>query len=215
MRYVFRPLGAWPGPSTPQHQRRSRATFRASWQNTLDLLARELKHLGAKNVAILADFRERDLRLDGMPRGDARAPQHPGVRIAFDSRHGPLTYATDEYEYWQHNVRAIALALEALRAVDRHGVSKTGQQYRGWAQLEAGPSAPFSSLDDAAAFVVKHSGEHADGGDLMVAPGVVDGDMLTRLYRLAARRLHPDGGGNDRDFMRLQQAKAQLEKAVR
>jgi hypothetical protein len=43
-----------------------------------------------------------------------------------------LVYATDVCEFWQHNVRSIALGLEALRAVDRYGISKRGQQYAGF-----------------------------------------------------------------------------------
>lgn len=43
-----------------------------------------------------------------------------------------LVYATDVCEYWQHNVRSIALGLESLRAVDRYGISKRGEQYAGF-----------------------------------------------------------------------------------
>lgn len=43
-----------------------------------------------------------------------------------------LIYATDVCDYWQHNVRSIALGLEALRAVDRYGISRRGEQYAGF-----------------------------------------------------------------------------------
>lgn len=43
-----------------------------------------------------------------------------------------LVYATDACEFWQHNVRSIALGLEALRAVDRYGISRRGEQYAGF-----------------------------------------------------------------------------------
>jgi hypothetical protein len=39
---------------------------------------------------------------------------------------------------WQHNVRAIALGLEALRKVDRYGITRRGEQYAGWKALPAG-----------------------------------------------------------------------------
>jgi len=35
-------------------------------------------------------------------------------------------------EDWRHNVRSIALGLEALRAVDRYGISRRGEQYAGF-----------------------------------------------------------------------------------
>jgi hypothetical protein len=219
--FRFRPLGLWiEGDTKP---RRGAHLFKSSWESTLALLGKELEYLRAKNVVIQADFTERDIRLDGMPRADARQPSHPGIRVAFDSKYGPLIYATDAYERqcghglqgWQANVRAIALGLKALRDVDRYGVTKRGEQYTGWKQLEAGPARAFPSLDAAAAFVAEHSGLPADGGDLMVEPGVVDGALLVRLHRFAARRLHPDAGGDRAQFDRLQQAKAQLEKAAR
>lgn len=52
--------------------------------------------------------------------------------------HGRAVFATDQYEKWEHNVRAIALTLEALRAVDRYGATQ-GRQYAGFMQqLTAG-----------------------------------------------------------------------------
>lgn len=116
---------------------------------------------------------EWDLRQDGQPRANVRAHVHPGVELSFKSReHGQLTYATDQFTEWQDNVRAIALSLEALRAVERYGVSK-GRQYTGFALLEAGPSieelgrqlvARFGSVKEA----LRHT--HPDTGDTDMTP---------------------------------------------
>lgn len=191
MKCTFRPLVAWSGPATPAGRRRSRYTFKGSWQSTLDLLDRELRHLGAHNVVIEADFREQDLRIDGMPRAGAPAPQHPGVRVSFESKHGPLTYATDAYAYWQHNVRAIALGLEALRAVDRYGITRTGEQYKGWRQIEAKPGAPTTAAE-AERLIASYGGLTA-----------------------ALRATHPDHGGNAEDFHRVQAARQLIQQEHR
>lgn len=136
MQITFRPLPVWPYKPT---KGRGYAHFKVSYPRTLDQLAREVANLGGKDVVMGVGLEERDLRLDGTPRANARAMSHPGVELSFDSRdHGRLTYATDQYSDWQDNVRAIALSLEALRAVDRHGVAK-GRQYTGFALLAAGP----------------------------------------------------------------------------
>ncbi|HEY3117800.1 MAG TPA: hypothetical protein VGK54_13735, partial [Chloroflexota bacterium] len=92
--------------------------FSAGWSDTLDLLRREIDMLDGYNVVIEVDIPERAIRIDGGIRADARAAS-PAVRVAFDSTHGPLQYATDRYvkqswkqsgmDDWQHNVRAIAL----------------------------------------------------------------------------------------------------------
>jgi hypothetical protein len=180
LQYQFRPLGAWTEGATKR--RRGTSSFSATWQSTLTLLGRELIHLGARNVVLQADFREADLRVDGLPRSNARAPQHPGVRIAFDSKHGPLTYATDAYRFWQHNVRAIALGLEALRAVDRYGVTKRGEQYTGWKQLGAGSGETTGGMTTDAALAVLRT----------YAPDTKTDEPLERLARWAKAGAHPD-----------------------
>lgn len=137
----FRPIPIWPNP-TPAHARRSRWTFKASWQNTLELLDRELRNLGAKNIVIGCGLRDQDIRNDGWPRSNAPVPPHPGIEVSFDSPHGRLVYATDVCDWWQHNVRAVALGLGALRAVDRHGITRRGEQYAGFKALPASTANP-------------------------------------------------------------------------
>jgi hypothetical protein len=177
---TFRPLPTWPHHATPADKRRSRSTFKASWQNTLDLLDRELRYLKASNVILGANFREQDLRLDGLPRSNAREPVHPGIEISFDSPHGRLVYATDSCERWEHNVRSIALGLEALRAVDRFGITRRGEQYAGWKQLGAGGPSP----ERGAAIVREHGSVPA-----------------------ALKATHPDHGGDQDDFHAVQAAR--------
>ena len=131
MRYEIRPL-VWSGPQCPRRWPSSR--FKAKWDSTLELLGRETDLLDASVVVLQLDVIEGDIRRDGMLRASAKVG-FPGVRVSFDSKHGPLTYATDRYEQlysddmpgWQANVRAVALALEALRAVDRYGISSSGE----------------------------------------------------------------------------------------
>lgn len=133
MQFTFRPLPVW--PHKPTENRRSRWTFRQGWEDTIILLEYELERLNAANPIIAAGFAEGDIRLDGLPRANAREPLHPGVELSFDTSLGRLVYTTDVCERWQHNVRSIALGLGALRAVDRYGITKKGEQYAGWLQL--------------------------------------------------------------------------------
>lgn len=188
-RVTFRPL-SWDGPRTPDDARRSPLAFRAGWTSTLELLDRELEHLDARDVVLELAVREDELRADGWPRSTAR-PTFPGVRLAFVSTHGPLIYATDAYMAWQHNVRAIALGLEALRAVDRYGVTHRGEQYRGWTALPAAPTA--DAVLDAARVVVLLAGlPESDVEAIAESIGTARRDAV----RKAMRGAHPDTGGS-------------------
>lgn len=174
--YRYRPLATWPYPET--QRRRSRHTFKASWADTIKLLVREVRLLSGKNLVIGAGFREQDLRLDGLPRAGAQVPPHPGVEISFDAtvggRQQRLVYATDVCERWTHNVRSIALGLESLRAVDRYGITRRGEQYAGFRALPRG-------ADD---------GSPERGAEIIQRYGLTE----------ALRRTHPDRGGSPEDF---------------
>jgi hypothetical protein len=152
---TYRPLPTWPHKATsPRRAAQFRTPSRYNeasgyrpggrvpWSDTLALLESEIRAIGGKAVVMGIGLRESDIRLDGLPRSNAPNPAHPGVELSFESRYGRLVYATDVFDHWQDNVRAIAKGLEALRAVERWGVSRRGEQYAGFAQLTAGGPDP-------------------------------------------------------------------------
>jgi hypothetical protein len=164
--------------------------FRAAWSQTVSLLAKELRQLDAEHIVLQLAVTERDLRVDGMPRANARL-WNPAVILSFDSKYGPLRYATGEYDDWQDNVRAIALSMQALRAVDRYGVSKRGEQYTGWRAI------PMSTDSAGSLQNAQQAQEYLDrefGGDL----------------RRALFETHPDHGGDSDEFRRVVRAKELL-----
>jgi hypothetical protein len=87
------------------------------------------------------DMAPANIRQDGLPRADRNA-RTPGIVLSFAAGSVPgrpqLRYEVTEFSDWRDNVRAVALGLQALRAVDRYGVTKRGEQYQGWKQLAAG-----------------------------------------------------------------------------
>lgn len=203
MDYSFKPIVTWIGKPT-NSLLRQRSRFDSTYSQTLELLDRELRHLSARQIVIQTYHAASDIRLDGLPRASARVPESPGVILSFNSKHGPLSYPCDTFTKWEHNLRAIALALEALRTVDRYGVTKTGEQYRGWRAL---PPALDNTMteDQAAQWIAGHAGATT----ITVLRSKED---LETAYKAAARRLHPDAGGKHSDFIRLQQAVELLRK---
>lgn len=194
MQYQFRPIDQWPGQ---RKNNRKKSPFGASFNRTLQDLDRELRHLGAKNIVIQAAVTEDDIRLDGMLRAGA-SPRSPGIILSFESKIGWLSYPCDTYSDWQGNLRAIALALAALRAVDRYGVTSRAEQYKGWQALPppAAKPDPYSTLSVFSGWAV----------------AVVRNDP-SGAYRAACVKTHPDAGGNPDHFKQVQSAYDAIQKA--
>lgn len=200
------PIRDWPGELT---RNRKPSTFSAGLSSTLQLLDREVFHLVDTRAQqdsaelLIAIPAGAMWRLDGRPRANAVA-EHPGVIFSIDSRHGHLSYPCDTFTKWQDNLRAIALALEALRKVDRYGVTKRGEQYRGFLAIEA-TAAPrgFADANEALRFLASFF------------PDVARGEQASAkvLLRGAQRRAHPDHGGDDAKFQRVSLAEAKLRVA--
>lgn len=199
-RFEIRPLGLWDRPVT--EPRAGSGRFRASWDDTIALLISEVEKLDGDLIVVQVDADPSEIRRDGMLRARANVT-FPGVKVSFESKHGPLTYATDAYEQqydwmmpgWQANVRAIALSLEALRAVDRYGVTHTGEQYRGWTQLAAAAAEMEMTRAEAVRVL-------ADAAGLPSEYQFISPEDVKQAYRMAARTAHPDTGGNP-DVFRL------------
>ncbi|MGN7977399.1 hypothetical protein ACTJJ4_07475 [Microbacterium sp. 22195] len=194
------PIGEWPGELTRE---RHASKFSATLNDTLRLLDREIWHLAdtrahQDSAELLIAVPAGAFRIDGRPYANAKA-EHPGVIFSMESRHGQLSYPCDTFTTWHDNLRAIALALEALRKVDRYGVTRHGEQYRGFLAIEATAApAGFASSKDALFFLANVSGEVRQ-----------DWTPATAL-RAAQRATHPDRGGDAAVFQRVTLAEAKL-----
>lgn len=202
------PIGEWPGTLTRDRQV---SKFSAGLSDTLRVLEREIWHLvdtvaQQRSAELLIAIPPGAFRLDGRPYANAKA-EHPGVIFSLDSRHGHLSYPCDTFTTWQDNLRAVALALEALRKVDRYGVTKRGEQYRGFLAIEATAApAGFAGIEDALRFLRTVGGVPAN---VYEAPE----SHIPRVVRAAQRAAHPDLGGDAETFQRVAFAEAKLREA--
>lgn len=195
MRYTVRPVSdrTWFGTMGKEPSR-----FNAKWGATLELLGREIDYLKGSDVVIEIDVTETDLKLNGELRAHAR-PSSAAVVVAFESKHGTLLYRCDRFftnwhhqgPEWQHNVRAIALTLESLRAVSRYGATETGQQYAGFKALPSGTAMTASHMTASDAGVIIG---RAAGFDEQTMPLAISDAALRR----ARARSHPDRHAGDR-----------------
>lgn len=181
------PIGAWPGAFT---KRRTPSRFTADLKSTMKILTKEQNALEAKNVRIQIAVPASQFRLDGMPYATAK-PEHPGLILTMDTKHGPLSYPCDTFTTWQENLRAIALSLEALRRADEYGVTKHGEQYRGNLAIEA--TAVGVRFNDFSAAVVQIMQVTNWDRDAVTAD-------LPKAIRTAKFRTHPDTITVDNDL---------------
>lgn len=220
MKIECRPISTYPVPETrnrrqAQFHRRVQGAYgwtekkRVLLSDNLDLLEREALHLGCKHLVIEADFKEGQIRNDGWPKATA-SPSSPRVVISLlESAHGPLRYPCDTFTRFEDNVRAVGLALEALRTVDRYGVTRRGEQYAGWKALPA-TTAPTMTAQVAAEVVLVLSGSSPAEAKEAASEVLEMANHARGVIREALRRTHPDTGGSAEAFHQVQAARAVL-----
>lgn len=190
----FVALQQWPGERT---RNRSRSNFSAAFAKTADLLDRELHYLKAKHVVIQMDCEESQIRIEGTLRAKAQL-RSPGLILTFESKYGPQNYPCDTFTDWHDNLRAIALALEALRTVDRYGVTKRGEQYKGWKALTFRGDDYFANPQEAATFLAGEGWKYGSPAQVLSSA-----DTAKSVYKQRASENHPDHNGSAEVFKRI------------
>jgi hypothetical protein len=174
----------------PPGRRMTGDRIRSGWDAALGLLEEEIARLKGSDVVLGVVASEDQIGFSGNHKAGGRtAFGHRGVEVSFDTAsRGRLVFHTDAYDDVTANLRAIGLGLEALRAVDRHGITSSAEQYAGFAMLPPGGPDPAR---------VRQLVEAAGG------------------MREAEKRHHPDAGGDQRDLVDVQAYKAALAPASR
>jgi hypothetical protein len=210
----YGPIKRWPGKLRERHERID-APFKSGFIGTMQLLERELRMVRAESAVI--QLATEHFRKDGLPYADS-TPDHPGVIVSFvkvvRDKFGqrlrvPLSFPADRFTHWEANLRAIAIALEDLRRIDRYGVTQNSEQYLGFKSLPPpGPEHPkIMTVDEAAVFLQQQAPGH--GSPRTIIDSV---DSYRSAYRAAAAKLHPDAGGDADLWARLQGAKSLLDE---
>lgn len=166
----------------------SRDKDRVTIADALHRLQRELDLLGASRIVCSTNV---EVRLDGFPRSDRRAPDDPGVAVYFRVEGDPVVLAVDRYDTVADNIVAIAKHIEASRAIERYGVGTLKEIFRGYAALP-----PAMSIDDWRAVL----GEPRNL------------DQAEAVYRERMKAAHPDVGGSQAEAARLNAAIARARE---
>jgi hypothetical protein len=147
---------------------------------------RELQRMGIDGADLVIST-NLPLRLDGLPRVDARNPTDPGVAVYWRKGKVNRCMAIDRYDRVTDNLAAIAATLEAMRAIERHGGAEIlDRAFTGFVALAA-PEQWFQVLG------VKATASRED---------------IDTAYRRLAMQHHPDReGGNAEQMARINQAR--------
>lgn len=212
----IRPLRKWEGELTI-HRKTSPFSYKTSESATMQLLEKELDAVGAHASVLQLAITDDDIRVSGVLRASIRT-EHPGVLLTFtSSKIGKVRFSTDRFLRWQDNLRAIALGMEALRKVDRYGITSGGEQYAGFRAIEAAESARgFETVEQAARYIATYAldGAEEDKVERIADAMLIDGELVETYYRRAAKLQHPDAGGSETIMAKIVAARAMLDGAA-
>lgn len=122
------------------------------------------------------------------PRGDTKRPDDQSIAIYFTRRGKPFVMACDRYFRAEENMRSLALALEAMRTLERHGGGFMMEKaFEGFVALAAPSEEPWWTV-------------------LQIAATAGRADIEAAWKRLAVAN-HPDRGGSDAAMARINTAR--------
>lgn len=151
--------------------------------------------VGDFNVVVSTNV---ELRNDGLPYSNRRAPQDPGAAVFFKLKNKPCSLACDKWTRVEDNLYAIAKHIEALRGQERWGVGSVEQAFAGYTALPpAGTSVGMSWWNVL--------------GCAHDAPF----EVAKEAFRDKARVAHPDNGGSHEAQVALNAAWDQARQAFK
>lgn len=175
---------SWPmGWKRTDPYRRKQSQFAArSLATARDYVLSELRMLRGRNPIVSTNVM---LRQDGLPKSGQKNPIDPGVAVYFVLNNQPRVLACDKWRTVEDNLWAIGKHIEAIRGQDRWGVGTVDQAFAGYDALPAPRTAWWEVLG---------------------VPKNASRDEIQAAYRKAAKETHPDAGGSEDAFLKVQAA---------
>lgn len=182
----------WPF-NYPRTKRPQSSQFDTSFATARDAVVKEIKLLGGKNTVISTNV---PLRNDGLPYASFAKPKDAGVAVYFTFERESVVFACDKWDRIEDNLQAIRKTIEAIRGLDRWGVSEMLK--RAFTGFKALP-------------------EHAASESCFTILGVSENATQVEIkeaYRKKAMETHPDKGGDADMFAKIQHAYKQATASV-
>jgi hypothetical protein len=183
---------AWPvGYKRTKDSNRKWSKFNQTPEKAQKFLREEISRLGATGMIVSTNI---PVRRDGYFYSDMAVNQidDPGVAVYFRYNGKDLSMCADSYLTVTENLYAIAKSVEAIRAMERWGVSEFMERaFTG-----------FKALPEEI---------NLDCWKVLDIDRTKNVDLIRRMYKKKAFDFHPDRGGSTEKFSQLQSA---LEQAL-
>ena len=186
----------WPDgwPRTPSYRRENDNRFRGtSVGRARDQLMHQLRLAGATTKIVVST--NVPIKADGLLYADNKRLDDPGIAVYFEYKGKQMVMARDPFTSVAGNLRTLALAIEHLRGLERHGGSFMFEKaFTSYLAI----AAPDSKKPWRQVFGIKPEWT----GDIKA------------LYREKARERHSDVGGNDTLMAELNVAYAEARQEL-
>ena len=177
-------------------ENRIRSSFKQSMEGAQTFLREEIRRLGATDLIISTNI---PVRRDGGLYTDYmnKILPDPGVAIFFRHKGDPITMCCDQYVRVWENIYALGKGIEAIRGMERWGVSEFLQRaFTG-----------FKSLPEIS------SGNQSSWWSILGVPSTANAYQAKEAFRKLAMQYHPDlPYGNAEKFVQIKLA---FEQAMR
>ena len=176
----------WPRTQYPERSRFGSYYDKPSVDKATRKLQDEIRMLGGKDLIISTNL---VLRNDGLPRSSQRSPDDRGAAVYFKWKDEPMVIACDSYDKIGCNLWAMAKTIEAMRGIDRWGCSELlNRAFTGFKAL------PYEGTSGQSWWDILEIDKEASDEDIKAA------------YRAKIKENHPDLGGDQEKFERIQKA---------
>ena len=173
-----------------------RSVFKCTFGAVCSGVLRELKLLGAVYPVISTNV---PLRNDGLPRATSGQPVDRGVAVYFmmPKTKQPCVLACDRWDRVEDNLRAVELAVKAMRGLDRWGVSEIlDRAFSGFTALP-----PPSAVD-----------AEPHWSEILGVDRNASLKECENAYRSKLKVVHPDAGGSHDAMVRLNRAISEVRE---
>lgn len=178
----------WPA-GYPRTTGQKYSRFKTTLGKARDFVKEEIRRIGGKDPIISTNI---PVKQNGDMYADWQRYKTDdiGVAVYFTLNGNQVCLCCDNYHRIWDNLHAIGRTIEALRQIDRDGVSDfLNRAFTGFKALPTETEVPKKSI-----------------WDILSMLPTKDTSVITRQYRIRAKQVHPDAGGSHEAFTELQAA---------